>query len=413
MRARSFVIPTDWDRSGLPAWTYTSEEMFALERDLLFRRSWQLVGHVADLPEPGSYLCLDVVGERAIVVRGKDLVVRAFHNVCRHRGSRVVGDEQGRCKGAIVCPFHAWSYNFDGTLRGTARPQTLPKLDPVAFGLKPLELEIWHGFLFVRFQESDQPSVAEILRPFDAEVAGYRLDEIVPSGDQWSEEVAVNWKSVRDVDNEGYHVPMAHPGLQDLYGRNYFDEPFIDGASRSVGTFDRGRGSLWSVKHYKKILPQVDFLPETHQRAWVYIGLFPNTVLTFYPDSVMFYQEFPLAAGRTLQRGRTYARREESRELRLSRYLSKRIDRTTSAEDVQLTVWSYEAAQSSGYDGIILSDLEYGVRSHHDHLRRVLPVMTLDEPPAPGTLASVNEAMMDTAWPSPGDGLASRAIAAE
>ena len=208
------------------------------------------------------------------------------------------------------------------------------------------------------------------------------------------DELPVNWKAVRDVDNEGYHVPRAHPGLQDLYGHGYSDEPFIRGASRSFAPFNDGPGSLWSVKKYKKLLPEVASLPESHRRAWLYVGFFPNTVLTFYPDSVMFYQEFPLAIDRTLQRGRSYAYRDETRELRAARYLSGRIDRITGAEDAQLIVWSNEAVHSSGYDGVILSDLEYGVRSYHDHLRRLMPVLDLDRPPAAGTLLERNDALL-------------------
>jgi phenylpropionate dioxygenase-like ring-hydroxylating dioxygenase large terminal subunit len=196
------------------------------------------------------------------------------------------------------------------------------------------------------------------------------------------------------VDNEGYHVAIAHPALHDLYGHHYQDEPFRNGASRSFARFNAGPGSLWSVRHYKKILPEATWLPESHRRAWVYLGLFPNAVLGLYPDSVMFYQEFPLAPGRTRLRGAIYRRPDESRALRLARYLSTRIDTSTVAEDQQLTIWSCEATLSSAYDGIILSDLEYGVRSYHDHLRAVLPVLNLDEAPPPGTLAEANAALL-------------------
>src|SRR3546814_18427105 len=105
----------------------------------------------------------------------------------------------------------------------------------------------------------------------------------------------------------------------------------------------------------------------------------------------MFYQEFPVSEGLTLQRGATYRYKDETRQLRLARYLSTRIDRSTTREDVQLTVWSCEAAKSSGYDGIMLSDLEYGVRRFHDHLRELLPVMGEAREPAPGPLQRINK----------------------
>ena len=387
-------IPGKWDRSGLPAWTYFNKELLELETEVLFRRHWQLACHQNDLPEPGDYVCFDLCGERAVILRGEDGVVRAFHNVCRHRGSRVAIKSKGQCRSALVCPFHGWSYNLDGTLRSPARPASLPKLDPVEFGLKPVDCEIWMGFIFVRFKASDQPTVKEIMKPFEAEAALYEPADMVPAyRGFWKAETAVNWKAVRDVDNEGYHVPMAHPGLQDLYGHGYFDEALTGGANRSFGPFNAGPGRTWSVRNYKKIVPDRPNLPESHKRAWVYLGMFPNTVIAFYPESMMFYQEFPVSAGLTLQRGATYRYKDESRQMRLARYLSTRIDRSTQKEDVQLTIWSCEAAKSSGFDGILLSDLEYGVRSFHDHLRQVLPIMNCDSEPATGTLARVNGEM--------------------
>ncbi|MGI9404949.1 MAG: aromatic ring-hydroxylating oxygenase subunit alpha [Hyphomicrobiaceae bacterium] len=385
--------PADWDRRGLPAWSYLSDELLELEKEELFRRHWQLVCHVNDLPEPGQYIALDVVGERALIIRDRDGIVRAFHNVCRHRGSRVVADEKGQCKSAIVCPFHGWTYNLDGTLRGAAQPQTLPKLDPVEFGLPPLEMEIWRGFVFVRFKPGPQPSITQVLSRFDEEIAPYGLDDLLPAANRpWNDVSEVNWKSVRDVDNEGYHVPMAHPGLHELFGDNYYDEPFGDGTARSFSGFSDDPGQLWSVRAYKNILPKAHWLPESHQRAWLYIGAFPNFVFGLYPDSVIFYQEFPLSVGRTLLRSATYRRPDECRNLRAARYLSGRIDQITSDEDQMLTVWSCEAAQSSGYKGIILSDLEYGVRSYHDQLRSILPVLNEDTV-EPGKVMARNAAL--------------------
>jgi len=331
------------------------------------------------------------------VLRGKDGVVRAFHNLCRHRGSRVVAETTGHCRNALVCPFHGWVYNLDGTLRGTARPASLPPLDKVRYGLKPLEMEIWNGFVFVRFKPGPQPSVATLFAPFAEEASDYRMAELRPTTGFWQARTEVNWKSVRDVDNEGYHVAMAHPALQDLYGRSYFDEPFMDGVSRSFATFNPGPGRRWSVRHYKALLPEMEHLPETHRRAWMYYGFFPNTVFSFTPETVSFYQEFPIGVGLTQLRGAIYTLPGEDRRRRLARYLGQRIDRDTAAEDVMLTVWSSEATQSSAYDGIILSDYEYGVRTYHDALRRILPVLDLPAPPQPGTMAAVNAEMRGAA----------------
>lgn len=391
---RDVAIPNGWDRRGLPGWTYHSPALLELEKERVFRNHWQIIGHVSDVPEPGDYLTMDVVGERALVVRGRDGVVRAFHNMCRHRGSRVVADSQGSCKGALVCPFHGWVYNLDGTLRGAARPLTFPELDKVEFGLKPIDLEIWMGFIFVRFRPGPQPSVAELMRSVETEISHYRIGGMVPSWGIWTQTSQVNWKSVRDVDNEGYHVAMAHPALQDLYGATYFDEPFINGVSRSWATYNPHAGRRWSVRNYVRIAPQPEYLPEDMRKAWIYYGIFPNAVIAVTPETAQFYQEFPLSTGETMLRGAIYRYAEESREQAAARYLAFRIDRDTMAEDVQLSEWSNESMQSNAFEGFYLSDLEYGVRTHHDHLRETLPVMTLETAPEEKDVWNLNEALL-------------------
>ena len=381
------------ERGGLPAWTYFNEELNEIEKEQLFRRHWQLACHVSNLPKPGNFITFDMVGERAIIMRGKDGQVRAFHNLCRHRGSRVLAEERGHCPLVMTCPFHGWSYNLDGTLRRPFLPETLPELDPVEHGLKPIEMEIWMGFVFLRFEKGDQPAIKDLLKRHEAEVAPYDAENILPESDDiWSQELDVNWKAVRDVDNEGYHVPMAHPSLQDLYGETYYDEGYKNGTSRSYGSFeDLGdKAKHWSVRAYKRILPDQSHLPEQQRRAWLYIGLFPNCVMMFYPDSVGFYQEFPLSARKTIQRGRRYRYQHEDRALRLSRYLSARIDGVTGDEDTQLIYWSCEAMESTAFDGYILSDTEVGVRSHHDALRAAIPVMDREQEPGPNQVAAVN-----------------------
>ena len=389
------ALPKDWDRSGLPGWAYFSQELFELECETLFKTHWQFVCHVNEAAEIGAYVTFDVAGERALVIRGHDGILRGFHNLCRHRGSRIVPDARGVCNKAMVCPYHGWAYNLDGGLRGIANRDTFPPMQAEKWGLKPLEMEIWNGLVFIRFQTGPQPAVAEILARFDDEIAPYDLANMVPTDSNSMDDLlAVNWKSVRDVDNEGYHVRQAHPGLHQLYGDGYFDEPYANGTSRSVGTFNEAYGHRWSVRKYREILPEAENLPLHQRRQWIYFGMFPNFVLGLYPDSVIYYQEVPQSATQTVQRGMCYRRREESREMKAARYLSGRIDRDTAEEDQMLMVWSCEATKSSAYDGVIFSDLEYGVKTYHDHLRRLLPVMGQPAPPAPGQMAQVNDALL-------------------
>ena len=389
------ALPKDWDRSGLPGWAYFSQELFELECETLFKTHWQFVCHVNEAADIGAYVTFDVAGERALVIRGHDGILRAFHNLCRHRGSRIVPEARGVCNKAMVCPYHGWAYNLDGGLRGIANRDSFPPMQAEKWGLKPLEMEIWNGLVFIRFQAGPQPSVAEVLARFDDEIAPYDLADMVPTDSNSMDDLLpVNWKSVRDVDNEGYHVRQAHPGLHQLYGDGYFDEPYVNGTSRSVGTFNEAYGHRWSVRKYREILPEADRLPLHQRRQWIYFGLFPNFVLGLYPDSVIYYQEVPQSAEQTVQRGMCYRRAKESREMKAARYLSGRIDRDTAEEDQMLMVWSCEATKSSAYDGVILSDLEYGVKTYHDHLRQLLPVMEQPVPPKPGQMAHVNDTLL-------------------
>jgi phenylpropionate dioxygenase-like ring-hydroxylating dioxygenase large terminal subunit len=397
LHSRDVTVPNDWDRRGLPGWSYHSQALLDLEKEYVFRNHWQIIGHVSDVPNPGDFVAMDAVGERALVVRGKDGIVRGFHNMCRHRGSRVVAENKGTCRNALVCPFHGWVYNLDGTLRGAARPQSFPEFDKTEFGLTPLELEVWMGFIFIRFRKGPQPSVAELMKPVESEIANYRIGDMVPAYGVWTQKSQVNWKSVRDVDNEGYHVAMAHPALQDLYGSTYFDEPFVKGVSRSFATYNPHAGRRWSVKNYVRISPEPAHLPEHLRKAWIYYGMFPNMVIAMTPETAQFYQEFPLSTGATLLRGAIYRYRRESRRQAAARYLALRIDRETTSEDVQLSVWSNESMLSDAFAGFYLSDLEYGVRSHHDHLRAQLPILRLETAPEETEMWSLNDALRSRA----------------
>ena len=389
-RVKPQVKPNDWDRRGLPAWTYHSRALHELEMEEIFLKHWQVVGHVNDVAKPGGYMTFDLGSERAFVVRGHDGRLRAFHNLCRHRGSRVVTGDSGHCKNALVCPFHGWVYNLDGTLRGAAQPNSYPALDKLEFGLRSVEMEVWMGFVFIRFKPGPQRSVAETLAPYVVEFAHHAPEDMVASGAVWANEIPVNWKSVVDVDNEGYHVAMAHPALQDLYGFTYHDIFYGPGLRVAKGTFKPNSGRLWSVRNYTKFSTPRDGLPEDRRYLWAYYGLFPNTVFITTPETVQFYQELPVDLNRTIVRGIIYKYPNENREQKVARYLSCRIDLATYAEDTQLSIWSNESMKSSAFENFHLSDSERFVRAHHDDMRSMLPVMTLDQAPAASELATIN-----------------------
>jgi phenylpropionate dioxygenase-like ring-hydroxylating dioxygenase large terminal subunit len=164
--------------------------------------------------------------------------------------------------------------------------------------------------------------------------------------------------------------------------------------SMSVGTFGDAPGRTWSVKNYVKLAPEQTWLPERLRKTWTYYGMFPTAVFSFTPEGVNFYHEVPLSPGLTRTTGRSYRHPNEDRAMRVARYLAYRIDRATSEEDQQLSIWSNESMKSSAFEGFHLSDLEYGVRRHHDRLRAILPVLRMETPPDEGRIAAINQELL-------------------
>jgi phenylpropionate dioxygenase-like ring-hydroxylating dioxygenase large terminal subunit/AcrR family transcriptional regulator len=373
----------------LPAWTYESAEFFALERERIFLPSWQIVGHVSDMPTAGDYLTFEQLGERAFVIRGKDGELRAFHNVCRHRAHAVVMGEHGTCKRAITCPYHGWTYELDGRLKGIPAAETFPPFDKAAYGLRALDVEVYLGFIFIRFAGGG-PSVAERLAPYSEELAHYRFEDMVATEEMWSEEIAVDWKNAVDNYLEDYHCLTCHPGLAALMERDYDREVAPGGASRLSHRMKETPRRFWSVRHYRKLVPAFAHLPDELRRRWTYITLFPNVSFDVFADKMDFFQFVPVAPGRCLLRGRTYGLPDERRETRAARYLSHRINRRVQDEDNALTLSVQGGLRSSAYDVGLLSDKEVVVKGFQDWIRARLPVAKLPIAPPAGTVARRN-----------------------
>jgi len=136
--------------------------------------------------------------------------LRSFHNVCRHRASRLFDGPKGNCGSRIICPYHAWTYSLDGRLVGVTHRQSFHDLDMERHGLAALEQEIFMGFVFVRF-EPGLPSVREMIAPYAGELAAFRMEELVPQGPVTLRPRQVNWKNVADNYSDGMHILVAHP----------------------------------------------------------------------------------------------------------------------------------------------------------------------------------------------------------
>jgi phenylpropionate dioxygenase-like ring-hydroxylating dioxygenase large terminal subunit len=384
-------------RSGLPAWAYNNAELTQLEMEEVFLRNWLFVAHVSDLPRQGDYKCFDFANERAVVVRDQHGRVRAFHNVCRHRASRIVDADKGHCGNSMICPFHGWSYNLDGTLKNIPKASTFPDFDKSDFGLKPVDCEVWQGMIFVRFC-GDGPSIAEIFAEAAEEIGLYRIEDMQPLDAPWRYDFDLDWKAVLDIDNEGYHVPVGHPELFDLVGASYCDQVTLGGLSRAHGLVDQRKHRLERNRDYVAALPEESYLPDSHSNLWVYWGMYPGFVLTLFPDQIEIYQTYPVGYQKSVMAGVTYALPDDRLEMQRARKLNRDINMGVGDEDVQLVKWAAEGMRSSAFDAAFLSDLEINVAAFQNRLRDELPVVRLPEAPQDGSLRAENERLR--AWGS-------------
>jgi len=201
-------------RPTLPGRDYRSPDVYELERERIFFRDWFYAARASDAPEPGDFVTVDVAGESILVIRGKDGELRGFYNVCRHRGSRLCDAEtRGHCKSAIKCPYHAWSYSYDGRLIGTPLVGK-DELDRSAFGLWPVALDVWQGFVFVHLG-TPELSLRETLERQHDKPLRYERWNIgeLSTGRTTVTEVASNWKILVENYNECLHCPTVHPEL--------------------------------------------------------------------------------------------------------------------------------------------------------------------------------------------------------
>ncbi|MGH6888460.1 MAG: aromatic ring-hydroxylating oxygenase subunit alpha [Rhizomicrobium sp.] len=195
----------------LPAALYRDPSLYETERRRIFARTWQLVGHESQLAESGDVLALTLAGYPLIVVRGNDRVIRAFHNVCRHRAGPLAPDGPGKCDGALVCRYHGWRYALDGMLASARDFGPAEGFDPRTCKLFGVCCESWRGFLFVNIDNEAAPLAASIA-PLADRARDMALESFRPTRHA-AHEIRCNWKTYVENYLEGYHVPVVHPAL--------------------------------------------------------------------------------------------------------------------------------------------------------------------------------------------------------
>jgi len=271
----------------LPSSLYTNPAVFAVEREKIFARTWQVVGRAHQVANPGDYFTTELVGEPLLVVRGGDRILRGFYNVCRHRA----GPPAEGCgsRKLFRCGYHGWTYGFDGSLISATEMEGVEGFRPEEFALAAVRVEEWFNLIFVNLDCEAQPlreSLGELLP--QAEKFPFSTMKLF---ERRTYDMKCNWKTYVDNYLEGYHLPSVHPGLnRELDYNAYVVEPY----ARHVRQFSSIRGAQPG-----------DATPRRYQEAREdlttdYFWIFPNWMLNCYPDNVSLNIVLPLEPERSL-----------------------------------------------------------------------------------------------------------------
>jgi choline monooxygenase len=347
--------------TGLPGEWYSSETWARTESHRLFARTWLCVGFVHELTQPGTAIPIDIAGFPLLLTCNNDGVQRAFHNVCPHRGFRLV-NESVADKSVIRCPYHAWAFDMDGELRSTPhwggyREHKLADFDTTCHGLYPVRCERWNQWVFVNIDGEAAP-LADYIAPFathfeEYDLANLKHCEMVPF------EVPGNWKLVEENFLEVAHLPPIHKRLSEYAPFQDHEIVFDDHCMGTV--IETGLPAAWS----EDPLPRFPGIAAHAQNA-KNIALFPNFKLVIGPDHCASMVEIPTDVALTKQRWDFYFYGENSAEDRYEAARRCVIDFfvETNEEDMSAVAGLHQGRTSPGYRGGVFSKVwEPGV--HH------------------------------------------------
>ncbi len=263
---------------------YCDPALFAREQERIFARSWVYASRIEELEANGAFRTIELAGESLIIARGADGVLRAFFNVCRHRGTRICSESTGRFTGSIQCPYHAWTYGLDGKLIAARNMDDTPGFDRTDYPLHAARVTEWLGCIFVNLS-ADAPDFTESLAGLDDRFARWNLAAL-RIADSRTYEVAANWKLIFQNYSECYHCPVVHPQLEQLSPWNSGRNDLLEGPV--LGGFSTLRDEV--------ALPNL--IGDAERRAYYYT-IFPSLLLSLHGDYAMLHTVEPLDVHRT------------------------------------------------------------------------------------------------------------------
>ncbi len=297
MASRAPLPPTAFT---LPAKYYTDPLLYEREVDMFFRQMWVCVGRMGELEDRGSFFARHIAGDSILIVRtsarGEPDSVRAFHNLCRHRGTQLCRDELGQFKGSIQCEYHAWTYDLEGRLVGAPHMDGSAGFRREDFPLLSVRADVWEGFVYVCLADAG-PTLQEQLADLPEKFKPWRMGEL-RRGDGITYDIATNWKLIIQNFSECLHCPNLHPALNKL-------SHYMSGENEPLRpTYMGGRMDLndgVTTMSMDGTCPR-QFLPglsPQDQRRVYYYALFPNLLISAHPDYVMAHTLWPLGPDRT------------------------------------------------------------------------------------------------------------------
>ena len=280
--------------STLPGKYYYDPQIYEQEQEKIFSRMWVCIGRAETItPKPGAYWVVTIGHESVIVVRNRAGVLQAFLNVCRHRGARLCSEATGQLKGSIQCRYHAWTYGLDGRLIGAPNIMSDEKFDRTAFGLLPVALDIWEGFIWLNLSDNPPPAASQlnpmIIQRFGSyeRFSRWGVGEL-KIGRSISYEIQANWKLLLENFMECYHCGPMHPELCNLLPGFRSGKTYANGDAatyaRDVEAFTMtGKASRPHLKGLQ------------HEDLRLYYGevLLPNILINLLDDHVVIHTIWP------------------------------------------------------------------------------------------------------------------------
>jgi Rieske 2Fe-2S family protein len=281
----------------LPPRAFVDPSVFEWELEWIFR-GWICVGHASAVADPGAYVMREVGEDSVVVMGGSDGRPHAFLNVCRHRGARLISDAEGSVRARITCPYHAWSYGFDGELKGTRHMEGVEDFEPSCWGLIPVRVATLGGLVLVDLS-GEAPDLEAHVGDLAEHLEHYRVDRLARGG-AITYEVEANWKAIAENYSECLHCPGVHPELNAL--SHYMSGEVMEGGGAWCGgsmTLRDGAATMAREGGAEHGRPPIEGLSGDDLSSVLYFVLFPNSLISLHPDYVMLHTMWPRSAGRT------------------------------------------------------------------------------------------------------------------